>query len=139
MKIFSTLLTVSVLACCIRANAQCDKPFILTSSQTLYLDSNNQVVRTEDEISTIGISKTEITIKPGENNIMKGPVSDHACNWKTPYKEGRSVIRGSISNEAGESRSITLTIEGKNGIVTCLGIMDNDPNKKVKLVATKFE
>ena len=119
--------------------AQCDSAFTITSSQTVYLDSSDNVVRTVDELSTIRVSKTTVTITPGNSRVMSGPVSKHECKWQVPYKDGRSLIIASLSNEAaGESRTINMLLEAKQGVLSLTATVDGDDNKRIKLSGVKF-
>lgn len=122
------------------AIAQCDKKFILTSSKTDYVDSTGAIQRSEDEVSTIEMNDSVLTIVPGKaERTMTGPVKLNECNWKVPYKEGKSVFRASLSNQNGEERDILITIEGKDGVITLLAILNNDENRRVKLKADSFK
>ncbi|MHA4845818.1 hypothetical protein ACX0G7_16710 [Flavitalea antarctica] len=122
-------------------NAQCDVNSVFTSSKTLYLDSNNTVMRTVDENTTIEITKTEILISPGNENgrTMKGTFISNTCNWKIPYKEGKTVIKTVIADPGDDPGAVTIVIEGKDGVVSLVVTIDKEPNKRIKVVADKFE
>ena len=122
------------------AIAQCDKKFILTSSKTDYVDSSGALQRSVDELSTIEMNDSILNIVPGNaERTMTGQVKSHECNWKVPYKEGKSIFRASLSNQNGEERDILITIEGKDGVITLLAILNNDENRRVKLKADSFK
>jgi len=105
--------------------AQCGKQVILTSLKTEYLDGNGALQRTVDENSVIEINKSEITIIPGnEERKMTGTIKSDTCNWKTSFKEGKTIIRATFSKET-ETMNATITIEGKD--------------RKIRIVADKFE
>jgi hypothetical protein len=118
--------------------AQCNGNSVLTASQTIYLDSSNTVQRTVDEKSILEITKTDITITPGDDEVMKGPIKLQECKWATPFKEGKSVIKTTLSNN-NETINVTITIEGRGGVITMIASIDNEPNKRIKLVADKYE
>ena len=129
-----------VMFSCGAAIAQCDKKFVLTSSKTDYLDSSGTIQRSEDEVSTIELNDSVLTIVPGNaERTMSGPVKLNECNWKVPYKEGKTVVKASLSNQNGEPRDILITIEGKDGVITLLAILNNDQNRRVKLKADSFQ
>jgi len=122
------------------AMAQCDKKFVLTSSKTDYLDSSNNLQRSLDEESVVEISNSEIKVIPGNpERVMAGPVKSHECNWKVPYKEGKSIVKATVSNHDGETRDVLITIEGKDGAITFIAVLDNDQNRKVRLNVNSFQ
>lgn len=122
------------------ALAQCDKKIIFTSSKTEYLDSTGTLQRSVNEQSIIEISKTEISVVPGNpDRKLTGPVRSAECDWKVPYKEGKSLVKATLSNTDGETREIMITIDGKDGVVTLTALLDNDQNRRIRLKADSFE
>lgn len=118
--------------------AQCDKKVFLSASATEYLDANNVLQKTVDEITTVEFDTKNISITPGDHQL-DGTISSITCNWKTPFKEGKTVIKGSIANPRGDLMNCTITIEGKDGKQTFLFEADESPDKKIRLVLEKFE
>src|SRR4051812_14761450 len=93
--------------------AQCDTKIMLTSSTTEYLDSNNVVERSEPEKTVIKIGKSTLSITPGDHE-MKGTIRENSCKWTVPYKEGRSIIKSTITDQSGDVKNATLNLEGKD-------------------------
>lgn len=118
---------------------QCDKKVLLTSSQTEHLKADSSIDRTQDEHTVIEFDKSAITITPGNENTMTGKIDSIACNWSVPYKAGRTRIKFALTSPDGDTKNITITIEGKNGKITVLAEVDGEPNHKIRLVADKFE
>src|SRR6188472_4478090 len=116
--ITSLFILVGIVSGTNALHAQCNTTSVLTSSKTLYLDSTNNIIRTEDENTTIEISKTEIIISPGNEagRTMKGVFISNACSWKIPYKEGKTVIKTVIADPGDDPGAVTIVIEGKGGI-----------------------
>ncbi|MBD0288975.1 MAG: hypothetical protein ICV79_26655 [Flavisolibacter sp.] len=120
--------------------AQCDKPLMLTSSKTEHLDANGTVQRTEDEKSTVEVNKTDVIIRPGnESHNMKGVIKSNTCNWSVPFKEGKSLIKATITNDNGNTMNATLTIEGKDGKLTLLMEVEEMPDRKIRVPIDTFE
>lgn len=120
--------------------AQCDKTVTITSSKTTHLDENGSVVRTKDETAVITISNTDITIVPGdEAHKMTGKISSKTCDWKVPFKEGKTVVKAIVSGDGGDEKNITVTIVGTGGKVTLTFEAEEMPGKKIQVVADKFE
>jgi hypothetical protein len=128
-----------VLAVGMSSFAQCDKKVIVTSSKTEYLDANGEVQRSVDEITTVEYDKKDIIITAGDNHSMQGTIDSMTCDWKTPFKEGKTVIKTSITNPQGQTFSLTITIEGKEGKITFLAEMAEMPDQKIRIAVEKFE
>lgn len=120
--------------------AQCDKKVSLSSSRTQHLDAAGTLQETVDEQTTIEMSKSEITvITDNGNQKMTGMVKLNMCDWKIPFKEGKTVLSTTLSHDNGESKDFTLTIEGKDGKVTLLAESKDMPDRKIRLDLDKFE
>ena len=118
--------------------AQCDKKNLLTGSSTEYLNASSELQRTVDESTIIEYDAKSITITPGDHS-MSGTISSIVCDWKTPYKEGKSVIKASVEGPNGQFMTTTITIEGKDGKVTLLFEAEEVPDMKIRLSLDKFE
>ena len=121
--------------------AQCDKTLILTSSRTEHLDADGNLGRAVDEQTAIEINKSKISIViENGKQTLTGVIKSNICNWTAPFKEGKSVINTTISDEdSGGEKDYKLTIEGKDGKVTLLAQSVQDPERKLKFTLDKFE
>lgn len=128
---------LSLTGIVVAGNTQCDKNLVLTSSRTEYTDSSGNVQRTEDENTTIEIGKNTITISPGSRTVMAGTIRSTACNWKTPFKEGLTELK-TVFEDNGNSRYITIRLEGKDGKVSFTVIMDDYPDRRIRVWPDTF-
>jgi len=119
--------------------AQCDKKVVLNSSKTEHLDEAGAVTRTVDETAQIDITKTTVDISVNNDHKMNGTIVDNTCNWTVPFKEGKSVMHLKMSNDNGEEKKVTITIEGKGGKVTLLFEMEGEGGDRVRVYIDKFE
>ncbi|MEO7216410.1 hypothetical protein [Mucilaginibacter sp.] len=117
--------------------AQCDKPVKLTSSVTSYINDKGEVERTKEEQTVIILSKTELTITPGDH-MMNGNVTEYTCNWTTPFKDGKTIAKA-VLTDGNNDLHVTITIEGKAGKVTLTFVAEEEAGKKIQVVADKFE
>jgi hypothetical protein len=117
---------------------QCGTKVVLTSSQTQHLGGDTSVQRTEDEKTVIEFDKSTITISPGDNH-MTGKVDSITCNWTTPYKVGKTRLKVTITNDQGETKRATITIEGRDGRIVLLAELEDMPDERIRLTADKFE
>ncbi len=119
-------------------SAQCtQKKVTLTSSKTSYLNAAKTVQRIVDEKTIIEISADSVVIAPG-NEKLSGPITSKTCAWTKPFKQGKSVIKASLKS-VNDEKKVTITIEGKNGKITLLAEVDDQPDKKILLEPDTFE
>lgn len=122
--------------------AQCDQKVSVKSSQTTHLDASGSVKGTDAEQTTVSFDKTNITVAinhDGEDRKMSGTIKKSTCDWKVPFKEGKTTLDISLSNDNGESRDFTVVIEGKDGKLTFSAESPAEPDDKIRLQVDKFE
>ena len=118
---------------------QCDKNVVLTCSKTEYLNAEGAVQRTVEEECVIKVSKSEVTIAPSGHATMIASVTSTACEWKQPFKVGKTTLEATFKNENGDARNATITIEGKDGKITCVMKEKERPDRIIKVTVGKFE
>jgi len=133
------ILPILFLIAGISVYAQCDKRVIITSSKTEYLDADGNVQRSVDETSIVEFDSKEIIITPGDDPVMKGTISSFTCDWKTSFKEGKTVLKTTLTNGQGQNFGLTITVEGKDGKISFLAEIDEQPGQKIRIVVEKFE
>ncbi|MDF2432572.1 MAG: hypothetical protein JWP44_2203 [Mucilaginibacter sp.] len=138
MKTITVILAL-LMAGITMSYAQCDKKVVLTSSKTEHLDATGAVKKTDDETAKIEINKAELQISVNNEHKMTGAIKSETCDWKTPFKEGKTIIKATVSNDQGEDRDVTITIEGKDGKVTLLFEMEGMSDDRIKVGIDKFE
>jgi hypothetical protein len=120
--------------------AQCDKKVSLSSSKTQHLDASGALQETVDEQTTIELSKSDIVVVTDNGNQkMTGAVKINTCDWKVPFKDGKTILNTTLNNDNGDSKDFTLTIEGKDGKITLLAESPSMPDRKIRLDIEKFE
>ena len=134
------ILILSAISMHAGAFAQCDKNAVINSSKTEYMDSTGVIERTVNENSTVEIKGKEIIITPAnEDNTMRGAIQTMVCEWKVPFKEGKTVITSDLTrNGASEARAVTITIEGKDGKLTLIARSPQFPNRVIRLNIDHF-
>jgi hypothetical protein len=117
---------------------QCDKKIMLYGSSFEMLSASDEVkLKDERSISIVYDSKL-ILFTPGDIT-MEGTVNSITCEWKTPFKEGKTVIMSTITRANGTSVNGTLTIEGKNGRNILIAEFEGSDYPKLRLILEKFE
>jgi len=125
-----------VAAAVISSYAQCDKKSVLTSSVTEYLTSSGEIRKSVEEQTTIEFDSKTISIAPGDHT-MEGTIDSISCDWKTPYKVGKTVINTSIASPDGRIMNAMVTIEGREGKITLL--FEESPDRRIRITLDKFE
>jgi len=139
MKKVLFLLMMLMILGIVFSYAQCGKKQVLTSTRTEYLDASGNLQRAVDESSTIEYNDSSILIVRSGGPQMKGTISSIECEWKVPYKEGKTIIKSLITDERGEARNLNITIEGKSETLSFLAESPDRPDRKIRLVIDKFE
>jgi hypothetical protein len=132
---------VGIIGFGMMSHAQCDKNMVFASSKTEYLDANNSVQRSTFETVNVSINKADITVlinEDGENKLT-GTIKLTACNWKVPFKDGKMIMKAKLADIRGDTKNVTLTLEGKGGKVTLLLENEAMPDKKMRLIADVFD
>jgi hypothetical protein len=133
-----TLIFFLLVAGCAMSFAQCEKNLVLTSSKTEHMNADGIVQRTDDETAKIELSKTEVNVSVNDEHKITGTIKSQTCDWKVPFKEGKTVIKATVTHDQGEERNVTITIEGKDGKVTLLFEMDGMPDDRIRVGIDKF-
>ena len=103
--------------------AQCGKDVVLTSSKTEYLNAEGAVQRTVEEDCVIKVGKSAVTISPSGHDKMTGSITSTACEWKQPFKEGKT----------------TLAAKFKHVIFPSLMKEKEKPDRIIRVTIVKFE
>jgi hypothetical protein len=121
--------------------AQCDNKVALTSSKTYHFDSKGALKSTDDEKTVVEFNKTDISVAITGNNdhTMTGKVKTDTCDWKVPFKDGRTRLHITLSNDNGDSRDFTITITGKEGKLNFRAESPEEPDDVIGLEIDKFE
>ena len=135
MKKISSLASL-LLLCHALSFSQCDKNVVINSSKTEYLGVDSVVQRTVEENTVIDITRPDITITPGDKK-MTAVIKSETCNWKTPFKEGATILKATFMDD-GKEINATITIEGKDGKLT-LWVQSEEMPTIIRVPIDKFE
>jgi hypothetical protein len=139
----SILIALFLLAACgTMSFAQCDKKVSLTSPKTEHFDASGALKHADDEKTVVEFNKSDITViitKDDGDQKLTGKVKSNVCDWKVPFKEGKTTMNVTLSKDDGESRDFAITIEGKDGKVALWAESNEEPDDKIKLDIDKFE
>ena len=120
------------------SHGQCDKKIMLYGSSFEMLNAADEVQLKDDRSISIVYDSKLILFTPGDIT-MNGTVNSIKCDWKTPFKEGKTVIISTITRTDGTTVNATLTIEGKNGQTILIAEFEGSDFQKLRLSLEKFE
>jgi len=103
------------------AMSQCENHVTWTASKGEMIDENGNVMDTKVGKIVIETSRTSFSLIFDDNEMeaLRGNVKEVTCEWKTPYKTGKTTFKSSISG-GNETRDGEVTIEGKDDKITIL-------------------
>ena len=138
-EVIALLLMTSVVTTA--AIAQCDKKTVYTSMKEEWLNSKDEIQKTDQDKVTVELSKTNIVINHNDdpNDVMKGDIRTMDCNWTEPYKNGRTTIQAQLVEGNNDVHDATLTIEGKDGAMFILIELKDHPDMRIKAYVDKYE
>lgn len=133
------ILSMTVITTTLKA--QCNEAVQLSSGKTNVLSASYQSQGSRDEKVVVDITTSTITITPNgkAEDAMTGKIKEQQCDWKVPYKEGKTIIKTDLIDPSGDAKEATITIEGKNGKITLLAEAKEHPDQKLQLEVNKFE
>jgi len=138
MKTITLILALLVAGATI-SYAQCGKKVKLTTSKTDHLDATGAVTRTDVEKAVVEISKSDLMITVNDEHKMTGTIKSDSCNWSVPFKNGKTIIKATLSNDQGEDKNVTITIEGKDGNITLLFEIEGMPDDRIRVAIDTFQ
>ncbi len=135
------LLLAVIAGLSIAARAQCDKNVLLSFSKMEMFDSSGNLLREKPDKSLLKITKQEVVITPDaiEERAIKGEPRIISCEWKDPFKNGKTVLKSQLVEPSGEVKDATITIEGKDGKITVFVELEQMPNLRIRLTTESFE
>ena len=135
-KVLFLFSTIAISICCY---SQCDKKNILSATGAEVLNDQNEVIIKDTiRVTTIKYDSKTIEIIT-EFSTIYGTIDSISCNWKLPYKEGKTYIRGTLNYENGDQWVSKLTLTGKDGKLSLLVDIDHPQANPMRFVLDKFE
>lgn len=135
-KISLLLISIGIYAC---SYSQCDKKNILSATGAEILNEQDEIKIKDTQRATTIIFDTKIMEIISDNNKLYMTIDSTYCNWKIPYIEGNTYIRGILKYENGDQWVSKLTITGKEGKLTLLVDIDHPEANRMRFVLDKFE
>jgi len=112
MKKF-VLLFVVLAAFAISTSAQCDKKVQWSATKADFVDEAGATQDTKNVKVEIYTNKKEIKITHDDDltDSLVGSVKEFNCDWKQPFKNGKTIIKADLQEKNGEYTNSIITIE----------------------------
>ena len=141
MKKSILLLLVIGAAFSTKSMAQCDKKIVYTSIKQDWLNSKDEVQKSDSDKVIVEVSKQSIVFNHNDDpkDEMKGDVTASDCNWTEAYKNGKTTMQAKLTEGHGDVHDANVTIEGKDGKMFIILELKDHPDMKIKAYVNKYE
>jgi hypothetical protein len=115
------VLLVAVIATfAISASAQCDKKVLWSAVKADFVDETGAVQDTKNVKVAIYTSKKEINITHDDDltDSLGGIIKEFSCEWKQPFKNGKTIIKADLHDKDGEYTNSVITIEAADAKIS---------------------
>jgi hypothetical protein len=116
MKVFIAILLLVVTG--IQANSQCDKKIKWSGAKGEMYNTDGGLLDTKHDsifLETDG-QKISLTFQ-SDDKPLEGTVTSKVCEWKEPFKNGKSVYHATVNIEGVNSNAV-FTLEAKDQKIT---------------------
>jgi len=123
----------------LQGTSQCDKKVTWYGSKGDMLDASGSLLDTKIDSVFIETDPQKIMLRfKTDENALEGTVKGKTCDWKEPFKNGKTVYNASVNVEDRISNAI-FTIEARDGKITLLVVVEVMADKKFLIYIDKYE
>ncbi|HET9276539.1 MAG TPA: hypothetical protein VFN95_00085 [Flavitalea sp.] len=114
-----TILVSSILfVSSLQAISQCDKKVTWYGSKGEMFDTNGTLLDTKVDSIFFETDPQKITLRfKTDQQSLEGTVMEKTCDWKEPFKNGKTVYHTTVSVDGRTSNAI-FTVEAKDQKIT---------------------
>lgn len=120
------------------ANAQCQKKVTWTSEKTEFLDASGKVQDVKTQPTKIETTHHHITVTT-DDDVLEGDIKQLTCEWREPFKNGKSSFNSLMAKSNGETRNVSITIEGKDGKIDITVEVEKMDGRKMRLLVDNYK
>jgi len=132
--LFSVVVLTSFNAIC-----QCDKKVTWYATKGEMLDATGALLDTKLDSIFLETGPEKITLRAkSDANELEGTVKEKTCDWKEPFKKGKSIYHASVSVNGGISDAV-FTLEGKDGKIVLSVEIEAMKGRKYVIYIDKYE
>jgi hypothetical protein len=113
-----------------QANSQCDKNVTWYAVKGEMYDTNGGLLDTKSDSIFLVTEPQKISLRfKSDDKELEGTVTKKSCDWKEPYKNGKTVYNTTVILD-GVSSSAVFTLEATNGKIILTLEIDSRGGRK---------
>ena len=133
------LLWFIIFATSLQAISQCDKKVTWYASKGEMLDISGALLDTKIDSIFLETDPQKIMLRfKSDQKTLEGTVKEKTCDWKEPFRNGKTVYHANVTVESGTSNAI-FTVEAKDGKITLTLTIDARADKKFLIYIDRYE
>ena len=135
-----TILTFFILfTASLQAISQCDKKVTWYASKGEMFDATGTLLDTKTDSIFLETDPQKIMLRfKSDQNVLEGTVKEKSCDWKEPFRNGKTVYRANVSID-GNPGNATFTVEARDGKITLSLDIDIRQGRKFVIHIDKYE
>jgi hypothetical protein len=102
-------------------------------------DANGTLLDTREDSIFLETDPQKITLKfKSDDKSLEGTVKEKTCDWKEPFRNGKSVYHTTVSVD-GRTSNATFTVEARDGKVTLSLAIEAMAEKKFLIYLERYK
>lgn len=123
----------------LQAISQCEKKVTWYGSKGEMFDTNGTLLDTKVDSIFFETDPQKITLRfKTDQKSLEGTVKEKTCDWKEPFRNGKTVYHTTVSLDGNPSNAI-FTVEAKDGKVTLSLAIEAMADKKFLIYIDRYE
>ena len=132
------LLAFLLSAAGLKAISQCDKKVTWYASTGEMYDLSGALLDTKLDSIFFETDPQKISLRfKADGKSMEGTIKDKTCDWKQPFKNGKTVYHAAV-NVDGQDSNATFIVEARDGKITLSMTLDIRNDKKFLIYIDKY-
>ena len=133
------LVSFILFATSLQAISQCNKKVTWYAAKGDMLDANGGVLDSKHDSIFLETDPQKITLRfKSDQNQLEGTVKEKTCDWKEPFKNGKTVYHTTVTLDGSLSNAI-FTVEGRDGKITLLLEIEAREGRKFLIYIDRYE
>ena len=133
------LISFILFAASLQAISQCDKKVTWYASKGDMLDANNTLLESKKDSIFLETDPQKITLRfKSDQKQLEGMVKEKTCDWKEPFKNGKTVYHATVSIDGSPSNAI-FTVEAKDRKITLSLEIEARVGRKFLIYIDRYE
>ena len=123
----------------LQAISQCDKKVIWYASKGDMFDAHGTRLDTREDSIFLETDPQKITLRfKSDQNSLEGTVKEKTCDWKEPFRNGKTVYHTTVSIDGRTSNAI-FTVEARDRKITLSLDIEDMKDKKFLIYIDRYE